>query len=406
MTSRASRTTGPEAEQSADRRDLERAPDTRTRDLTILNAISEALNSAPEVEEALERTLKLVAELLGLRSGWIWLIDPDTGHFYHAVSWNLPPYLEEPVRMRGVSCRCIDEFKDGELTPKNIDVIECSRLRPAVQKKATSLTHGLRYHASIPLYFQHKPLGIINVTGPEWRRLTDEDLRLLSTIAYEVGIAVERARLGEESARLARAEERARIAREIHDTLAQSLTAIALHVEGAIQQLEHSPERARKRLHRALDTARQSLEEARTSVLNLRGPLAGRPLAEALASLARSLTSETGMRTHVRVEGGQRLPLRVEAELFRIAQEALQNVRRHAGARNVWLTMGDDRGRVRLVVRDDGRGFDPAAVPETCQGLLGMRERARLMEGTFRVISRPGQGTRVTVSVPYRGDNR
>lgn len=372
----------------------------------ILNAIAEALNSAPQVQEALERTLKLVGELLGLRTGWIWLIDPATGHFYHAVSWNLPPYLEEPVRMRGVSCWCIDEFKDGELTPKNIDVIECSRLRPAVRKKATSLTHGLRYHASIPLYFQDKPLGIMNVTGAEWRRLTDADLRLLSTIAYQVGIAVERARLGEENARLARAEERARIAREIHDTLAQGLTAIALHVEGAIQHLEHSPERARERLKRALDTARQSLEEARTSVLNLRAPLAGRPLAEALASLTRRLTSETGVRTHVRVEGGQRLPLRAEAELFRIAQEALQNVRRHAGALNVWLTMEADRGRVRLVVRDDGRGFDPAAVPDTCHGLVGMRERARLLGGAFRVTSRPGRGTRVTVSVPYRDGDR
>ena len=93
----------------------------------------------------------------------------------------------------------------------------------------------------------------MNVTSPSWRQLTREELRLLSTIANQVGIAIERARLAEESTRLARAEERARIAREIHDTLAQDLTAIALHIEGGLNQLERDPPRARERLEQALD---------------------------------------------------------------------------------------------------------------------------------------------------------
>src|SRR5207302_6482916 len=203
----------------------------RPDELRVLNAVAEALNSSPDVRQALERTLTLVASLLGLRTGWVWLLDPETQQFYSAAVQHLPPYLHEPVRMTGRSCWCIEEFNAGELTPKNIDVIECSRLRPAVKKKAVHLTHGLRYHASIPLYFQKKPLGIMNLTGPSWRRLSAGELRLLATIAYQVGIALERARLAEESARLARTEERARIAREIHDTLAQGLTAIALHLE-------------------------------------------------------------------------------------------------------------------------------------------------------------------------------
>src|SRR5207249_9299306 len=112
--------------------------------------------------------------------------------------------------------------------------------------------------------------------------LTREELRLLSTIAYQTGIAVERARLAEESTRLARAEERTRLAREIHDTLAQALTAIGLHIEGALPHLDSNPRRARERLERALGMAREGLEEARRSVLDLRAaPLAGKPLAEA-----------------------------------------------------------------------------------------------------------------------------
>jgi two-component system, NarL family, sensor kinase len=371
-----------------------------TRDLAILAAIAEALNSAPDVQRALERTLAMVADLLGLRTGWVWLLDPEAGRFYNAAAQNLPPYLQEPVRMTGRSCWCIDEFREGNLTPKNIDVMECSRLRPAVKLKATDLTRGLAYHASIPLYFQDKPLGIMNVTGPAWRELTAEELRLLSTIAYQVGIAIERARLAEDSARLARAEERTRIAREIHDTLAQALTAIALQLEGALRTMDASPPRARARVERALAVTRESLDEARRSVLNLRAaPLAGKPLPEALAALGRALTAETGIRVHVDAPAAP-LPPRVEAELFRIAQEALANVRRHASATEVEITLTTAPRRVRLAIRDNGSGFKPAAVPEGRLGLVGMRERAQVLGGGLRVQSAPGRGTTITADAP------
>ena len=222
----------------------ERPRDGRTRELAILNAVAEALNSSSDVRPALERTLQLVGDLLGLRTGWVWLLDAATQQFYLAAAQNLPPYLQEPVRMSGRWCLCTDRFRHGELTSTNIDVLECSRLQPAVEAQDAAGTQGLRYHASIPLYFQQKPLGIMNITGPAWRKLTREELRLLSTIAYQVGIAIERARLAEESTRLARAEERTRIAREIHDTLAQDLTGIGLDLEGALRHLESDPPRA------------------------------------------------------------------------------------------------------------------------------------------------------------------
>ncbi|MBV9545881.1 MAG: GAF domain-containing protein, partial [Chloroflexi bacterium] len=247
----------------------------------VLNAVAEALYTSADIRLALERTLELVGDLLGLRTGWVWLLDHETNRFYDAAERELPPYLQERIRMAGQRrCWCTDEFRDGELTPTNIDVMECSRLQPAFRGKTAAMAAGLRYHASIPLYFQDKPLGIMNVTGPEWRTLTADELQLLSTIAYQVGIAVERARLAEDATRLARAEERTRIAREIHDTLAQGLTGIALNIEGALKRLESRPEQARERLELALAMARQNLDEARRSVLDLRStPLAGKPLA-------------------------------------------------------------------------------------------------------------------------------
>ena len=369
----------------------------------MLASIAEALNSAPDVERALERTLAMVADLLGLRTGWVWLIDPESGRWYNAAAQNLPPYLRKPVRMAGRSCWCIESFREGELTPKNIDVIECSRLRPAVRERATELTRGLAYHASIPLYFQDRPLGIMNVTGPAWRRLTAEELRLLSTIGYQVGIAIERARLAERSARLARAEERTRLAREIHDTLAQSLTAITLQLEGAARAVDANPERAKARVGRALEVARAGLDEARRSVLNLRAaPGGGTPLPEALAALGRAMAAETGVRVHVRTAGGRPVPQALEAELFRIGQEALTNVRRHANATEAAVTLSSTSRGVRLSIHDDGKGFAPREVPAGRLGLVGMRERAELLGGRFLVSSSPRRGTTVTVAVPGR----
>src|SRR5437773_9803038 len=257
---------------------------TARHELEIIGSVAEALNSAPSIEEALDRTLALVTDLLGLQTGWVWRVDPETGHIYSAAARNLPPYLQEPARMSGESwCTCIGEFRNGTLTPRNVDLIECSRLRPAVRARQTAQTRGLAHHASVPLSFQGKPLGIMNITAPAMRRLTRSELRLLSTIGMQVGIAIERARLAEQSAMLARADERTRLAREIHDTLAQGLAALALQIETALRNVGRDPDRVRERLEHALATARANLDEARRSVTELRaGATSGKPLAQAL----------------------------------------------------------------------------------------------------------------------------
>src|SRR5438874_4878528 len=251
------------------------------RELEIVGSVAEALNSSPTVQQALDRTLELVTDLLGLQTGWVWLADPETGHIYNAAARNLPPYLQEPVRMSGEAwCMCIGEFRDGTLAPRNVDLIECTRLRAAARQ--TELTRGLAHHASVPLSFQDKRLGIMNITAPAMRRLTASELRLLGTIGLQVGVAIERARLAEESAVHARADERTRLAREIHDTLAQGLTAIALQIETALRHIGTEPERVRERLEKALATARANLKEARRSVTDLRATArAGKPRTQA-----------------------------------------------------------------------------------------------------------------------------
>ena len=203
----------------------------------MLKEVAEALNSAPTEQRAAGEALSRMADLLGVETGWVWLRDPQSDRFYSAAVQNLPPYLQKPIRMTGRSCWCLELFRRGKLTARNIDVVECSRLAPAGQSPRAE-TQGLRCHASVPLYAGDRPLGVMNLAMRGWRRLTRQELDLLATVADQVGVAIERARLGEQSIQRARADERARIARDIHDTLAQSFTAVALQIETALSRLD------------------------------------------------------------------------------------------------------------------------------------------------------------------------
>ncbi|MDP9193225.1 MAG: GAF domain-containing sensor histidine kinase [Acidobacteriota bacterium] len=369
-------------------------------ELEIVGEVAEALSTAPGVQQALDRTLELVTGLLGLETGWVWLFDPETEHIYAAAARNLPPYLQEPVRMSGAPCWCINEFRDGSLSASNIDVMECSRLRPAVHARDTDLTRGLAHHASVPLMFQGKALGIMNITAPAMRKLTKAELRLLATIGLQVSIAIERARLAEESAMLVRADERTRLAREIHDTLAQGLAALTLQIETALQFVGRDPDRVRERMEKALATARASLDEARRSVTALRaGVTSGKPLAQALAAYAREMTSESGIRVSFDTAGACELDPVAEDELFRIAQQALTNVRQHARARTASVLLECTKRIARLTIADDGAGFDVRKIPAGRHGITGMRERARAAGGTLRIASKRGSGTRVIATV-------
>ena len=372
----------------------------RNRELEVLNAIAESLNASADLHASLTATLSRVAEFFGLDTGWVWLLDEDTNEPYLAATQNLPPALtEDPTQMEG-RCYCLETFQGGDLTgAANVNVVTCSRL-----KWLSEGTAGLRYHASVPLYAHHRKLGVLNVASPEWRSLSAAELRLLHTIGDMLGIAIERARLYARSAAAGAAEERNRLAREIHDTLAQSLAAIALRLDTMDALLESGAtrERVSPLLEEALSITRRSLEETRRTVLDLRAaPLEGRTLAEALADLADASAHAREADVHVDTVGGAHpLPAQLEVGLYRVAQEALANSLRHADARRIDIRLVIEPARVTLLVDDDGRGFDPSIVGEGRFGLTGMNERARLLGGSLRVHSTAGAGTRVEVVVP------
>lgn len=387
------------------------------RELAVLYDIASYLNHKVHVYDALQDVLARVTELLGLRSGWVWLLD-DKKEPYLAASLALPPYLaDHPERMTG-SCLCLDTFIQGALEGgANINVHRCSRLKNA-ERDSDPSSLGLRFHASIPIYAGNTPLGVLNVASEDWRELQVEELQLLHIISDQIGLAMQRARLSTEhmhaAARLATIEERNRLAREIHDTLAQGLAAITLQLETADALAETHPQRTREAIKRALSLARSNLEEARRSVMDLRAaPLQNRTLPEALMDLASGEEQDEGdendpivLYSYTPSSGFPSLPARIEVGLYRIVQEALANVRHHAQARHITMTLAADEQQVRLIIQDDGRGFDPETISQNAGqghfGLAGMHERVKLLSGSLCIQSDPGEGTIVDVVVPYK----
>ncbi|MFN8371660.1 MAG: GAF domain-containing sensor histidine kinase [Anaerolineae bacterium] len=352
----------------------------RNRELSILNSIAEALSREVDLDRALRTALEQVAELFDLHTGWIWLMDGDKP--YLAIAQNLPPALtHHPELMDGeVYCHCLDTYKRGDLSgAANVNIVTCTRLKGLIGD-----TDGLRYHASIPLYAHGKKLGMLNVVSKEWDKLSAEDLKLLYTVGDLLSIAIERARLFSQSIQFGASEERNRLAREIHDTLAQGLTAIALQLEAADALLESGEqiERARQMVQQALVLTRSNLEEARRSVQDLRAvPLEGRHLADALQTLCDEYAKRWSLDIRFVSIGRRDLPLRVEAGLYRVAQEALTNAAHHAEAKRITVTLEIEPEEVCLMVVDDGRGFDPTQVSEGRFGLIGLNERVKLLGG-------------------------
>ncbi|NWF80973.1 MAG: sensor histidine kinase [Chloroflexi bacterium] len=218
-------------------------------------------------------------------------------------------------------------------------------------------------------------------------------------------LAAENARLAAEAALSATLAERNRIARELHDTIAQGLTAVTMQLEAAERAFTRDPERARSRLGRAHQLARETLAEVRRSVWLLAAPaLEGPALGAALAELVCRFSERSGVAAAYRHEGPA-LSLASEraVQVLRIVQEALQNVEKHAQARTVEVvTRTAADGAVAVLVRDDGRGFDPAspaAAPDGGFGLPSLRERARLAGGQLVIASRPGHGTTVALEL-------
>jgi signal transduction histidine kinase len=382
----------------------------RARRLVVLSQLSLALHRSSTVHDLLQDVLERAGELLQLHSGWVFLKDPGAGTYELAASYHLPRVLAAEGRhaMRG-SCRCLDLLAAHQLIDP-VNIVNCMRL----ERAGTSAQH-----ASVPLRTSNGIAGLMNLVLPAGRLFGHRELALLATVGGEVGLAIEKTQLLEELAvkERIRAElikrvltvqedERRRIARELHDETGQSLSALILNLDMVRATVEDEP-RMSEALDRLKGLAEGALEEVRKLIYDLRPTvLDDLGLTSALRWYAHAQLEPRGVEVTFKIELGEtRLDTVVETTLFRVAQEAMWNIVKHSGATRAELELSLAADRVRLRVRDNGRGFrlDGQRTFEPLRGGLGlggMRERAALIGGTVSIRSSEGHGTEVVAELP------
>jgi signal transduction histidine kinase len=201
---------------------------------------------------------------------------------------------------------------------------------------------------------------------------------------------------------LAVSQERNRLARELHDTLAHSLSGVTVQLEAVEALWDANDQDARRMLDQALLSTRSGLTEARRALQSLRAsPLEDLGLALAITDLVESAAARANLKLELNINGHlEDIPMEIEQSVYRIVQEALTNVSRHAQATSLHVALTREEDCLSVLVRDDGHGFDPAEVSGARYGLKGLRERAEMMGGALQIDSNPQGGTSVRLQVP------
>jgi len=373
-----------------------------------LNQVAQEITSELELDNILPKVLKIAQELLEADAGVIALLDQEQNQISYPYLCNLPQELTQ-VRIpkhEGLAGQII--------TTAQPVVIDDYQSYPAAIPAFVQV--GVASVAGVPMVSGDQLFGALMVGSlNQAKSFSERDVAILASIGRQAGIAIENAYLYENmrfyTRQITRAQEaeRQRIARELHDDTIQSLIGMSRRLEALATYggREHLPEAVIRRIgeletlmDNTIRNIRRFSQDLRPSILDDLG------LLPALEGLTSDLIERDGIQAELQVTGTtRRLAPEVELTLFRIAQEALSNVRKHAQATQVVVTVQFINGVVQMTVQDNGRGFKPPSLTSDLTtsgklGLIGMYERARLLGGTLAIRSKPGQGTCVTVSVP------
>ena len=379
----------------------------------LLARIVETISAGLDLEEILRGIAALITETTQTDVCFVYLLD-ETGERL-MLGGATPPFhaLAGQVGLKmgeGVSGWVAAHGRPAVITADKHADQRYKHLPALGQEDFTSL-------ASVPIYSgsihhgPHRLVGVLNVHTRQRREFTDADVQLLGWMAGLMAGAIENARLHRMLARreeamerfaerivLAQETERRRLAGEIHDGISQRVVSLSFHLSAAADALATRPDVAKTQIAEAQALAEAALDETRFAIAGLHPPvLDDLGLAASLESLAGSIPQ-----LQVRVDASPcDLPAHVATSVYRIAQEALQNVVKHADATTARLRLHTHGDTITLEIDDDGKGFAPdAGNANTGYGLPGMRERAELLGGTLDVRSHPGQGTLLRLRFP------
>jgi two-component system NarL family sensor kinase len=362
--------------------------------LQALKEIAEHLNEATEMNEMLENVLHRLLEVMKLETGWILFVN-ETGKHELIADVNLPAALQHEQKrlMCTGACWCTERFVSGRLQ-KATNIIECKRIEEALDLEWNG-TGGITHHASVPLRAGEERLGVLNVAAAGKQTFTNEELALLEAIALQIGTTIKRMKLVEQERKYDIISERNRLARDLHDSVKQLLFTISLTAKG-MQNRTKDTEFGEMLAHISeLSTA--ALQEMHTLIWQLRPEGLEEGIATALTRYGEIL----GLEVDCRVSFVLTLPSEIEEALWRIGQEALNNCKKYAKCNKViiLLSLHRSKGEIKMVIQDDGVGFESTRTEKDGFGLKSMKERAELMKGTFQI--QDNNGTTITVTIPW-----
>jgi len=255
-----------------------------------------------------------------------------------------------------------------------------------------------RSELTVPIIIREQIVGVLDVQSDRLNSFSEVDVELMQALANQAGVAIQNARLYERARHVAVMEERQRLARELHDSVTQSLYGVSLYAQAAEGQFAQGDmEKVARYLQDIKNTALDSLADMRLLIHELRPPLLEKEgLVRTLQSRLYAVENRAGIKTELSTNLAARLPLSMEEDLFRIATEALNNALKHARPGRIRLGLMLDQAALSMEVVDDGIGFAPESAAGGL-GLVTMKERALAHGWQFAVQSAPGEGTRVWV---------
>ncbi|MCC8438550.1 GAF domain-containing sensor histidine kinase [Brevibacillus sp. M2.1A] len=269
------------------------------------------------------------------------------------------------------------------------------------QPNVEELNYRANVHSfvAVPLWFRDKPFGVIYAGFTEGRTFNKVEVEVIEALGSHITLAFENARLYQQQVELLKWEERNRLARDLHDSVSQMLFSLQFTVGGLETMLENPSEIVQRALKDMKDLTQEALTEMRSLILQLRPVGLEQGLLTGLFRYGKTL----GLAVNNSVDSILELPNLVEEALFRIGQEALNNVRKYAGHPLVHISLKEQNGQVIMEIKDQGGGFSPYKMDGTSTfGMRTMRERAETLGGTFEIDSRVGKGTTIRVLIPLR----
>jgi len=369
-------------------------------DSTAFRALSDvvlSIASEHEVAPVLQRLVDSARELAGAKYAALGIPDGE-GAFASFITSGMSDELIEAMGPLPRTHGMLGAMLESAEPHRTDDITADPRFRGWWPRAHPQM----RTFLGVPIVARGEVIGALYLTEKPGG-FTHEDQKLIELLAAHAAIAIENARLHERSRELSIVEERNRLARELHDSVTQRLFGVALAAESASTLLERDREGAAAELKRVSDLAREAMEELRAVVFELRpGSLEAEGLATVLRKHVEVLRRVSGQRIELYACDMPKLGANPATQVLRIAQEALGNALRHAGARRIEVLLQGAGDKLVVTVTDDGCGFDPAGPQVRGQrlGLTSMRERATELGGTLTVTSAPGEGTTVRLEIP------